>query len=140
MIARIAIMRKFEKAFRLQADSCEEIAAEFSEVAAKLGRRIKFDRYKLRPGPLLNALVLEFLLLSEEQREIRADVVMARLEAFMRGDDVETPVQPSGPGRVLAIRDESEHQSKLDRQKRSAVKSKRNHKGTEGQGSPVPTR
>lgn len=85
------VMRAFQKNARIQSDSTPEIQRAWEMVALALSGETKFQGRKLRPGPLLSALVLWFTRLAPEERaRIGRDAVRA-LEAHMAGEDMAGP-------------------------------------------------
>lgn len=91
MRARIAGMRRFDKTYRLQGDSLQAIAGALDEFAVRIAGEIKYKKRKIKSGPFLNALVLWFLSHDEAERKRIAKDAVARLEAFMAGEDGESP-------------------------------------------------
>jgi len=82
-------MKKFSKSYRLQSDSVAEITRAFEEATFKLSETLKFDGRKLRPGPLLNAIAVHFLHMSEADREEFGRFALAQLECFLAETDEE---------------------------------------------------
>lgn len=82
-------MRAFTKEFRLQALSLEGITEAFDDATRTIAKNHKFLRRKLKPGPLLNALVLSFLNMPEDARESVAAKAIAELEYYLAETDVE---------------------------------------------------
>lgn len=82
-------MRRFTTTYRLQGLSIPEIAGEFEETTVRLGRTHNFNGRKLKPGPLLNALVLRFLEMTEEERARIAGESLAKLEMKLAQTDQE---------------------------------------------------
>jgi hypothetical protein len=70
------------RTWRLQADSAREIALAFEHAALDLAH-LKFRGRKLRPGPLLNALVLAWCDLPPSERERFAVTAIARLDSVL---------------------------------------------------------
>ena len=79
-------MERFKKTFRLQADSVEGIAAEFAEAAELVGRKVRFGRRKVKPGPLLNAIALHFVRMDALEREAFAIRAITEMEAFLEAE------------------------------------------------------
>lgn len=77
----MAGMRSLTRDHRLQALSVADITEPFEDAALALGRVYEFNGRKLKAGPLLNAVVLRFLEMSEAERSAFAAEYLARLEA-----------------------------------------------------------
>lgn len=82
-------MRSFTSTYRLQGLSVPEIAGEFEEATLRVGRRFQFNGKKLKPGPLLNAIVLWYLRLPEDERVRFSGEWIARLEESLAETDEE---------------------------------------------------
>jgi hypothetical protein len=89
MACRMGRMRTFTSDYRLQGFSTREIAESWEDAATRVGRRFKFDGRKVKPGPLLNALVLWYLGLDEAARLRLAGHALANLEVFLAETDDE---------------------------------------------------
>jgi hypothetical protein len=77
-------MRSLSDKYRLQALSLPEITDEIEELTRRIVKRgVEFQERKLRPGPLLNAIVLHFLGFPAEEQERIAVESLARLEALL---------------------------------------------------------
>ena len=78
-------MRDLDKTYQLTTPSLYEIDLGIKHDAApSLGLRgVRFRRRKLRPGPLINAIVLEFLLASDDEQEARVRKGIEKLEFLM---------------------------------------------------------
>jgi hypothetical protein len=121
----IRAMRSLTSTHRLQALSVPEITDEIERLVMRYGREVKFQGRKLRPGPLLNAIVLHFIRLPEaEQAHIIAGAVR-ELEALLADDDRAEGDRPTGPGLTASldvtdrIEDEPEDEATPKRRRRS---------------------
>lgn len=105
-MATMPVMRKLAKEYRLQADSIGEITDAFDAAVKKLvrthGLTFGARNFKLRPGPLLNALILWFVELPEEQRRKLAVDSVARLERFL-AESVEEAIGEAGGGTFAQV-------------------------------------
>lgn len=82
-------MRNLTTKHRLQGLSVRELVREFDVAATEVGTEKDFLGRKLKPGPLLNALVLHFLSLDKESRLRFGNVWVARLELYLSETDEE---------------------------------------------------
>ncbi len=98
-------MKMFRKTYRLQADSIKEIGGAYEESAVRVSHAVRFRGNKLRPGPLLNALVLAFVEMTEEEQERVAQLAVKRLEDVMDDAPARTPREFLPKGDLDAIRD-----------------------------------
>lgn len=115
---------------KIQAHSIAEIKDGFDADSKRLARRVKFRSRKLRPGPLLNAVVLHYLSLAEQERERIATDFLAVYETLLEHDDPKddllrslladsrarnapVKVEPLG-GRVLDVKPDRKRAKKLD--------------------------
>ena len=129
----IDTMSKFDRADRLQADSTPGIKGRFDHEVLDLVP-LKFQGRKLRPGTLLNALVLWWLEQPETERREIAENAVARLESFVvdsRGEFTAEIVpaaeaSPATPARdphamyPVAERDETAMEVRKDRERAKA--------------------
>lgn len=72
---------------KIQAPSIEEIKLELQLLAKRLGNKLTFRGRKMGYGPLLNAVVINYLSLPPEQQLQIAKVGVARYEALLASDD-----------------------------------------------------
>ncbi len=79
----MASMAKLKSRYRLQGLSVNAITTPYEEAVIRVAQSHQFSGHKLRPGPLLSALVLHFLEMEEEARMAFAGRALARLEAFL---------------------------------------------------------
>jgi hypothetical protein len=79
-------MRNLTTTHRLQALSVPEVTDRLEDLLHRVGRTLKFRGHKLRPGHVLNAVVLHFLSQSEEEQDRALAGSLSRLEAIL-GDD-----------------------------------------------------
>lgn len=128
--------------FKLSARTAPELYEAFNRLVLKLeAEGVKFRGRKVSVEATLNAVLIDFFGKSDEERERLVRQNVPRFEQILASDqptDVSS-LAASGPGRPHAIRNETEGVV-ARRRAASKVKSKGNHKGSEGQGSPVPTR
>lgn len=85
----VVMAKRFGSKYRLQALSIERITSAWEDAVTAISRheRLSGRKPKLRPGTLLNALVLRFLEdLDEESRVAYAAEALSRLDEFMEGD------------------------------------------------------
>lgn len=75
---------------RLAANSTRELAEALDRLAARYGYDHPFQGRKLKGGPLLNVLLLHFLLLPEADQIVLLGATIPELEALLGGpEDVE---------------------------------------------------
>lgn len=86
MNAKISEMRTLSTEHRLQALSVAEIREAMEEFELKLARRHKFQGRKLKLGPILNAIVLEFMSLPDDEQEKVAVRGLVKLEVMLARD------------------------------------------------------
>jgi hypothetical protein len=126
-MAGMGTKRRLTSDYKLQANSIGEITDEFDALVRRITRReeLKFRGAKLRPGPLLNALIYEFLRLPEEEAARRAREALARLESFLAEEGSQSAagegVGEAKQGGVFSGGDESD----ADDASKAAKKSKR---------------
>ena len=97
-------MREPNAENRVQAPSIPEIKEGVVAAAMRLGRSIKFRRRKLRPGPLVNAVLLQFLTMPPNDQERISRDYLARYEAILEHDDVQSlDVDPPGVRPVASV-------------------------------------
>lgn len=97
-------MREPNAENRIQAPSIPEIKEGIVASAMRLGRSIKFRGRKLRPGPLINAVMLQFLTMPAADQERLAREYLARYEAILEHDDVQSlDVDPPGVCHVASV-------------------------------------
>jgi hypothetical protein len=112
---KMAGMRPLTSDNRLQALSVPEITEAFEDAAVAISRVHEFNGRKLKPGPLLNAIVLRFLEMDEGERGAFAGESLARLELLLAENDKErerasnrlTPARGKPAWRPGAVRDQS---------------------------------
>ena len=126
----MSAMRRLDKENRLQGYSHPDISGELEAYIARLGGKIKYNGNKLRPGPLLNAIVLWFLEHSEEERTSLATRMVERLEHFMAGDE------PIGVRQTLSIPKVQTHPEIISESGRTPVKPQGRRKGANGSNKP----
>ena len=83
-------MREPSENEKLQAPSIPEIKDGLITETVRLARLVKFRGRKLRPGPLINAVLLHFLKMPAEERARIAQVGVAAYEALLGHDDLQT--------------------------------------------------
>jgi hypothetical protein len=104
MCGTIAEMKRFIKTYRLQCDSIPEIAGVLDEFVLRIGADLKFNKRRVKTGPLLNALVLWFMSLPEDERRRLAFDSVANLEAFMAGEGCPAiPLPSNGETGPIAV-------------------------------------
>lgn len=97
MVRKITAMRSLSTSHRLQGFSLPEILRQWEGTCINLGAGVTVNGRKLKPGPMLNALVLAFIHdLSPEQQWDLARKGVERLEAMMANDEA----APGLPGAV----------------------------------------
>ena len=97
-------MRRTNDDARFTGNSVMEIVNAFSAEVLRLGVYLRFGSAKLKPGHLTNALVLNFLAMSEEERDVYAAQGIARFEVFMSDSDEERAIYTSKLETLLAQR------------------------------------
>jgi hypothetical protein len=89
METKMTGMRALTRDHRLQALSVPDITEPFEDAAIALSRVFEFNGRKLKAGPLLNAIVMRFLEMSEKEQAEFAGEYLARLELLLAEDDNE---------------------------------------------------
>lgn len=87
MIKISRMSREPSDSHKIQAQSVPETKDAFDAVAKQIARTVAFRGRKLRGGPLLNAIVIHFLGLTEAERENIAVEGLAIYEALLEHDD-----------------------------------------------------
>lgn len=72
---------------KVQAPSVAEIKDAFAIAQKRLARKVSFRGRKMGVGPLLNAVVIHFLSLPEDEQERIAGAGVARYEELLGLDD-----------------------------------------------------
>src|SRR5208283_612602 len=90
-------MREPSENEKLQAPSIPEIKDGLITETVRLARLVKFRGRKLRPGPLINAVLLHFLKMPAEERARIAQVGVAAYEALLGHEDVQA-IRTDGEG------------------------------------------
>lgn len=87
-MVKIADMsRDLDMTNRIQIHSIPELKDGLTHAATRISRAAKFRGRKLAVGPLLNAVVAQFLRLPEDQQESLAVEGLKLLEAILESDD-----------------------------------------------------
>src|SRR4051812_33998384 len=106
-------MRSLTSEYRLQALSVPDVTEPFERCVLDMARSEVFLGRKLKPGPVLNALVMHFLDMQATERDRIVGRYLRKLETVL--DAEPTPA----PGRgLIARRDETEADEKRQRPKR----------------------
>lgn len=87
--------RKLSPEFRLQGYSTADLVNEWELKATGICHGRKLLGRKLKPGPLLNALVLWFMALDKAEQNAIATKAMQMLEAHLT-EDLDTEATASG--------------------------------------------
>lgn len=93
--------RKLSPDFRIQAYSTEELVNEWESTATGLCQGRKLLGLKLKPGPLLDGIVLWFLEQGREDREQIVSEAVRLLEKHL--EEPEAEVKPPHPARVPVV-------------------------------------
>ena len=80
-------MKKMTRLNRLQSDSLAEVTMGFEQSVLDLSSQLRFQGRKLRPGPLLNAIVLWFNEQADEDKARIARIGLTRFEALLADDE-----------------------------------------------------
>jgi hypothetical protein len=88
-------MRALSHTHRLSALSIPEVREAIDLLTLVYARKRKFHGHTLKTGPLLNAIVLQFLDLPEAERQRFAFEGLSKLEALLA--DEAPPAQESAP-------------------------------------------
>lgn len=72
---------------KIQFPSIAELKDGFVTLTNRIGRRLKFRGRKLRNGPLLNAIVLHYMLLPEQEQLEIAERYLRKYEALLAFDE-----------------------------------------------------
>lgn len=131
MIKICGMSRDLTDSYKLQTPSIPEIKDAFDGAAKQIARGVAFRGRKLRPGPLLNAVVLHFLSLDEAERVRIAVENLAILETLLEHEEAQdellgslvadaakrraaVTVEPAG-GRIVDVKADRKRAKKLDR-------------------------
>lgn len=87
-------MRNLTAKYRLNGHSIPEVTSGLEGACAELNSILRFNGRKLKPGPLLNAIVLQFINMSGEQQREFAKTGLRRLEALLEQDG---PIEDNEP-------------------------------------------
>ena len=87
-------MRNLSAKYRLGGHSIPEATSGLEGACAELNSILRFNGRKLKPGPLLTALVIQFASLSGEQQRDFAKQGLRRLEALL---DQPGPIEDNEP-------------------------------------------
>jgi hypothetical protein len=107
--------RSLSSNHRLQGFSLPEVVGDFEQESIRLSRSMTVNGRRLKPGPLINALVIEFLSLPADSRTVMAARGLAKLEHMMavgKGipvDDKERAAKAEAPDAPEVIETEVDH-------------------------------
>lgn len=87
MIKIQGMSREPDMTNRIQFPSIPELKDGMTNTVNRLARKVKFRGRKLRPGPLMNALVLHYLTLPEEEQIAIAATSIERYESLLQSDE-----------------------------------------------------
>lgn len=87
MITIAGMSRKLSDQDRIQTPSIPELKDGLEAVATRIARGVKFQGRKLRYGPMLNAIIAEFLRLSEGQQDAMVESGLQLLETLLESDE-----------------------------------------------------
>lgn len=107
MIKIPAMSRDPSDSYKIQAQSIPELKDGFDAISKRIAREIQFRGRKLRTGPLLNAVVVHYLRLSEEEQMRIAREGLAVYESLLDLDRPEDDVKAVRPreGSVVLLSD-----------------------------------
>lgn len=91
-----AMSRKLSNDDRIQTPSITELKDGLESVAQRIARRVKFQGRKLRYGPMLNAIVAEFLRLPEDQQDAMVESGLQLVETLLESDEPRDKMVSSG--------------------------------------------
>lgn len=131
MITIADMSRKLTDQDRIQTPSIPELKDGLEAVATRIARGVKFQGRKLRYGPMLNAIIAEFLRLSEDQQDAMVASGLQLLETLLEFDEPRDKMVSTGtsPHRWLvagggdAIETEMTARPGRGRRRQSRVKS-----------------
>lgn len=87
MITIVDMSRKPTDQYKIQTPSIPELKDGLEIVAQRIARNVQFQGRKLRYGPMLNAIVAEFLRLPEDQQDSLVESGLRLFESLLESDE-----------------------------------------------------
>jgi hypothetical protein len=83
----LAMSREPSSDYKIQFPSIAELKDGLASLTNRIARRAKFRGRKMRPGPMMNALLVYFMTLPEDEQARIIEEGLKRYEALLAFDD-----------------------------------------------------